>query len=137
VKVVGGSEIYNFHIHHFVHFYSKFLRKSRSNVASPTQKNRPRAARAPARAAARQPAPRPRHQRCAPPEAAHAPSPGLPASLDASKPPSRRAPGHAPRQAGRTGTCRTAGPMATPCPCAPYSGVLPSSSHIVSWTSVI
>jgi hypothetical protein len=31
VKVVEGSEIYNFPIHHFVHFYSKFGRKSRSN----------------------------------------------------------------------------------------------------------
>jgi hypothetical protein len=30
VIVVEGSEIYNFPIHHFVHFYSKFGRKSRS-----------------------------------------------------------------------------------------------------------
>jgi hypothetical protein len=36
VKVVEGSEIYNFPIHYFVHFYSKILRKTRSNVASPT-----------------------------------------------------------------------------------------------------
>jgi hypothetical protein len=31
VKVVGGSEIYNFPIHHFVHFYSSFWRFLRSN----------------------------------------------------------------------------------------------------------
>jgi hypothetical protein len=35
VKVVGGSWIYNFPIHHFVHFYSRFLRKTRSNRGSP------------------------------------------------------------------------------------------------------
>jgi hypothetical protein len=29
VKVVEGSEIYNFPIYHFVHFYSRFLRKTR------------------------------------------------------------------------------------------------------------
>jgi hypothetical protein len=35
VKVVEGSEIYNFPIHHFVHFYSifwRFLRSNRSTV---------------------------------------------------------------------------------------------------------
>jgi hypothetical protein len=31
LKVVEGSEIYNFPIHHFVHFYSIFWRSSRSN----------------------------------------------------------------------------------------------------------
>jgi hypothetical protein len=31
VKVVEGSEIDNFPIHHFVHFYSNFWRFSRSN----------------------------------------------------------------------------------------------------------
>jgi hypothetical protein len=31
VKVVGGSEIYNFLIHTFVHFYFKIGRKTRSN----------------------------------------------------------------------------------------------------------
>jgi hypothetical protein len=31
VKVVEGSEIYNFPIHHFVHFYSKFWIISCSN----------------------------------------------------------------------------------------------------------
>jgi hypothetical protein len=30
VKVVEGSEIYNFPIHHFVHFYSTFWRKTQS-----------------------------------------------------------------------------------------------------------
>jgi hypothetical protein len=33
VKVVEGSEIYNFPIHHFVHFYSNFWRNSFSNRA--------------------------------------------------------------------------------------------------------
>jgi hypothetical protein len=42
VKVVEGSEIYNFPIYHIVHFYSKFLRKTRSNVASPTRCAAPR-----------------------------------------------------------------------------------------------
>jgi hypothetical protein len=41
MKVVGGSEIYNFPIHHFVHFYSKFLRKTWSNTARPTQEMQP------------------------------------------------------------------------------------------------
>jgi hypothetical protein len=36
VKVVEGSEIYNFSIYHFVHFYSNFLRKTRSNIGTPT-----------------------------------------------------------------------------------------------------
>jgi hypothetical protein len=31
VKVVEGSEIYNFPIHHLVHFYSKFWSFERSN----------------------------------------------------------------------------------------------------------
>jgi hypothetical protein len=53
VKVVEGSEIYNFHIHHFVHFYSRFLRKTRSNRGNP-QRSAPecehaRAATSPAR----------------------------------------------------------------------------------------
>jgi hypothetical protein len=34
VKVVEGSEIYNFPIHHFVHFYSKFWSILLSNRAS-------------------------------------------------------------------------------------------------------
>jgi hypothetical protein len=57
VKVVKGSEIYNFPIYHFVHFYSKFLRKPRSNAASATQENLPGAAVAPARAPALDAAP--------------------------------------------------------------------------------
>jgi hypothetical protein len=40
-KVVEGSEIYNFPIHHFVHFYSKFWSKTRSNSASPTHEHSP------------------------------------------------------------------------------------------------
>jgi hypothetical protein len=35
VKVVEGSEIYNFPIHHFVHFYSTFWRKTRSKLLTP------------------------------------------------------------------------------------------------------
>jgi hypothetical protein len=41
VKVVEGSRIYNFPIHHILHFYSKILRKIRSNSASPTRGTRP------------------------------------------------------------------------------------------------
>jgi hypothetical protein len=37
VKVVEGSEINNFHIHHIVHFYSNFGRKSRSNRGTPSK----------------------------------------------------------------------------------------------------
>jgi hypothetical protein len=37
VKVVEGSEIYNFPIHHFVHFYSKFLRKTCSKRGTSTR----------------------------------------------------------------------------------------------------
>jgi hypothetical protein len=42
VKVVEGSEIYNFPVDHIVHFYSNFGRKSRSNMGTPS-KLRPRA----------------------------------------------------------------------------------------------
>jgi hypothetical protein len=34
VEVVEGSEIYNFPIHHFVHFYSNFCSSSISNSSS-------------------------------------------------------------------------------------------------------
>jgi hypothetical protein len=37
VKVVEGSEIYNFPIHHIVHFYSNFGRKSWSNKGTPSK----------------------------------------------------------------------------------------------------
>jgi hypothetical protein len=37
VKVVEGSEIYNFPIHHFVHFYSTFWSFTRSNRDTMTQ----------------------------------------------------------------------------------------------------
>jgi hypothetical protein len=37
VKVVEGSEIYNFPIYHFVHFYSKFLRKTHSKQGTLAQ----------------------------------------------------------------------------------------------------
>jgi hypothetical protein len=64
VKVVEGSEIYNFPIHHFVHFYSKFLRKTQSNRGTPSRLARARAtalvpARAPPEDAPSQAAPSP------------------------------------------------------------------------------
>jgi hypothetical protein len=37
VKVVEGSEIYNFPVDHIVHFYSIFGRKSRSNKGTPSK----------------------------------------------------------------------------------------------------
>jgi hypothetical protein len=37
VKVVEGSWIYNFSIHHILHFYSKILGKTRPNVDAPTR----------------------------------------------------------------------------------------------------
>jgi hypothetical protein len=83
VKVEEGSEIYNFPIHHFVHFYSKFLRKTRSNRSTPTRLSR-------TRRAARLP------------EAARAPSPGLPAPLDASEFPTPRCSGQDAHRAGPT-----------------------------------
>jgi hypothetical protein len=48
VKVVEGSEIYNFPIHHFVHFYSKFLRNTHSKRGTSTRSRAGRAAAAPA-----------------------------------------------------------------------------------------
>jgi hypothetical protein len=68
VKVVEGSEIYNFPIYHFEHFYSKFLRKSRSNVASST-----RLSRAPLRHV--RAGPRPRAPEDTPSQAAPSPGP--------------------------------------------------------------
>jgi hypothetical protein len=41
VKVVEGSEIYNFPIHHFVHLYSTFWRFTCSNRHAVTQFGRP------------------------------------------------------------------------------------------------
>jgi hypothetical protein len=46
VKVVEDSEIYNFHIHHFMHYYSRFLSKTWSNTASPAHEMRPALSRA-------------------------------------------------------------------------------------------
>jgi hypothetical protein len=43
VKVVEGSEIYNFPIHHFVHFYSTFWRKTQSKSRWPAENQRGRA----------------------------------------------------------------------------------------------
>jgi hypothetical protein len=62
VKVVEGSEIYNFPIHHFVHFYSKFLRKMQSNRGTPSSLARARAEPRPRRTA-----PRPHRLRTPPP----------------------------------------------------------------------
>jgi hypothetical protein len=50
VKVVEGSEIYNFPIHHILHFYSKIWRKTNFNRAGLNFR----------RATARQAAPPPR-----------------------------------------------------------------------------
>jgi hypothetical protein len=62
VKVVEGSEIYNFPIHHFVHFYSKFLRKTRSHIGTPPRfaPRRAAPARAPCCLGVRAPARAPR-----------------------------------------------------------------------------
>jgi hypothetical protein len=73
VKVVEGSEIYNFPIHHFVHFYSKFWSFACSNSGSakrvqvrvrprrpprrPHQRRAPRPPRRPSRAFPRHPRP--------------------------------------------------------------------------------
>jgi hypothetical protein len=111
VKVVGGSEIYNFHIHHFVHFYSKFLRKSRSNVASPTQEIRPGTARAPAR----QPHPALGIRTARLPRPC-APSPCHPASLGSSE-----FSHPAPLRTGRHRTGLT-GPSAVSAPVRAYQG---------------
>jgi hypothetical protein len=56
VNAVEGSEIYNFPIHHIVHFYSRFLRKTRSSRGSPQrsapEREHARATASPARHAA-------------------------------------------------------------------------------------
>jgi hypothetical protein len=96
VKVVEGSEIYNFPIHHFVHFYSKFWSFACSNGGSATRvrASRRRAvtsrAHAPPRRPGRRTFPRLRADR------GRAPSPGsrTPRCLEAraprASPPSRR-----------------------------------------------
>jgi hypothetical protein len=53
VKVVEGSEIYNFPIHHFVHFYSNFLRKTHSKRGTSTRSRAGRRRAATPRAGAR------------------------------------------------------------------------------------
>jgi hypothetical protein len=69
VKVVGGSEIYNFRIQSFVHFYSNFWSYSCSNGGSAKQTGRPRSV-----LRRRDVAPAPLGVRaCAPPEAARRP----------------------------------------------------------------
>jgi hypothetical protein len=76
VKVVGGSEIYNFPIHHFVHFYSTFgsFARSKQGPWARSQANRRHAApRLPRRTEARAPRrPFPRAHR---PEAARPEAP--------------------------------------------------------------
>jgi hypothetical protein len=114
VKVVEGSQIYNFPIQHFVHFYSKFLRKPRSNATSPTQANQPDATGTPARAPARAAVPpRASAMHAAPwPAAASAPAPHafprvqrafpMPRAPRMSCAPRRRTVSHmAPRSVGR------------------------------------
>jgi hypothetical protein len=64
MKAVGGSEIYNFPIHHIVHFYSRLLRKTGSNRGSPQRRRQNASTRAPRRQAPvpppRRPVPPPR-----------------------------------------------------------------------------
>jgi hypothetical protein len=106
VKVVEASEIYNFSIHHVMHFYSNFWSFKRSNMrtlkrfrvgrhrAPPTRRPRTRATAALGICAARLPRPR-------------APSPGRSAPLDASEFPhsaSRRT-GRSPRGTDRSVHC--------------------------------
>jgi hypothetical protein len=87
VKVVEGSEIYNFPIHHFVHLYSTFWSLTCSNRDTVTQLRpadaapRPRHNVAHAGRAARHASARPL-PRCLRP---CAPSPGRPTPLDASE----------------------------------------------------
>jgi hypothetical protein len=89
-KVVESSELYNFPIHYFVHFYSKFWRILRSNKAQWIASRRARTA--PRRRAL---CPRPYRGRASPTlctcAARHprprVPSQGRPAPLDASKSP--------------------------------------------------
>jgi hypothetical protein len=103
VKVVEGSEIYNFPIHHLVHFYFKIGRKPQANRGTLTSSG--------ARAWRRAVSPaQPRAQRLAPstsasgprprlPEA-HAPSPGPRAHRDGPKPELAPLTGHAAQRPG-------------------------------------
>jgi hypothetical protein len=64
VKVVGGSEIYNFPIHHLLHFSTNFWRKSYSNRGSATRfqaswRSAPRRRATPARRSSPRSFPRP------------------------------------------------------------------------------
>jgi hypothetical protein len=104
VKVVEGSEVYNFPIHHLVHFYSNFWSFERSNRTAVTR-NKVDRRRATTSHAVRATRPcracltirftrRPRHRAF----------PRNVRAVAASKSsPSRRAPGCAPRRTGRTG----------------------------------
>jgi hypothetical protein len=90
VKVVEGSEIYNFPIHHLVHFYSKFWSFKRSNrgIVARFQASWRRAATSRAgRAHARSPA----RPRCASSRLPPSASRGRPVPLDAVKFPPPRA----------------------------------------------
>jgi hypothetical protein len=103
VKVVEGSEVYNFPIYHFVHFYSKFLSKTRSNVASPTRCVVSRRARARAIASVPARARRPR---------THPPRPLLPHARAHAEDASRSmSPYHRAATRGLTGVVRPCVPL--------------------------
>jgi hypothetical protein len=113
MKVVGGSEIYNFPIHHFVYFYSRFLRKNGSNKGSPQRRRQSTSMRAPRRAGAAPPrtSAAPRHPsrprafpRCSPFPRTHRPEGPAPRGL-------------APRAAGY---CARGTVPATPYPPVPH-----------------
>jgi hypothetical protein len=117
VKVVEGSWIYNFPIHHILHFYSKIWRKSISNRASLKSGRLSRD--------------RPRRRAPAPPRARPPPS-RRPCRLTPSRGPPSRLPNTAPRHVPRPdprwpSPLRTAGQAVVVRPHA-YQGPLPCRS---------
>jgi hypothetical protein len=106
VKVVEGSEIYNFPIHYFVHIYSTFWSFTCSDRDTVTQLGQPTSRSASVRSLPRRSRPK----------------------TPRSPPPSHRAPGRAPRRTGQgerraePSVCRL--PPRTRCPEAPYHGAV-------------
>jgi hypothetical protein len=94
VKVVEGSEIYNFSIHYFVHFYSTFWSFTCSNMDTATQLGQPTPRRAKPRRRARRP-----HPACAAPRSARCLDARAPRRLEAPLAPHAE-PGAAPDRPG-------------------------------------
>jgi hypothetical protein len=118
VKVVGGSEIYNFCIQSFVHFYSNFWSYSCSNGGSENKTGWPHSA-------LRRHAVTPRP--CA--ARGRAASLGRHVPRDTQESAPRHTPARHPRRTGRTRTARPSGPSAASPPSCAVLRLEPSRRH--------